>query len=92
MGWCPSHGQDPRGRELGRQCCLPSAPPPKGKASCVPQSQHDFSFPASVHITGLFLASTLQAASCLPPRSEEGAWRYLGGTWGLGREGVLSPS
>ncbi|KAK2101244.1 hypothetical protein P7K49_018910 [Saguinus oedipus] len=41
----PPHGQDPRGRELDRQRCLPSAPPPKGKASCVPQSQHDF-FPA----------------------------------------------
>lgn len=70
--------------------CLPHAPPPKGKASHVPQSQHSF-FPASVHITSPHLASTLLAAARLPPRSEEGAWRYLGGTWGLGLEGVLSP-
>lgn len=91
-GWCPPHGQDPRGRELGRQCCLPSAPPPKGKASCIPQSQRDVSFPASVHITSPYEASTPLAAWRLPPRSEEGAWRYLGGTWGLGLEGVLSPS
>lgn len=64
----PPHGQDPRGRELGRQSCLPSAPPPKGKASCVPQSQEDLSPSTSSCV-----------ASTLPPQSGEGAWRYLSG-------------
>lgn len=76
----PPHGQDPRGRELGRQSCLPSAPPPKGKASCVPQSQQDF-FPAPAR---------MWPALCLPSQG-----RGHGVTWaglGFGPGGVLSPS
>lgn len=80
-GWCPPHGQDPRGRELGRQCCLPSAPPPKGKASCIPQSQHDVSFPASVTSPArMGPALRWQHGACLP-----GQRRGHGVTWaGLG--------
>lgn len=81
-GWYPPQGQDPRGRLLDRQRCLPSAPPPKGKASCIPQSQHDVSFPASVHITKPIIWPALcrQHRACLPGQS-----RGHGVTWvGLG--------
>lgn len=82
-GWCPPHGQNPRGRELGRQCCLPSAPPPKGKASCIPQSQHDVSFPASVHITSPYLPALCQQhRACLPGQSREHGVTWAGlGVW-----------
>lgn len=71
------------GREPGRQR-RPPVPhrPPEGKASCAPQARHD-SFPAPVRCTSPRADSA--AASPLPPG--RGARRYLGGTWGLGREG-----
>lgn len=91
MGWYPPHGQDPRGRELGRRRCLPSAPPPKGKASCVPQSQQGSpSQHKSQHqpICGQHSAGSITPAS--PVRG--GGMALPGRDWGLGREGVLSPS
>lgn len=75
MRQCPPHGQDPRGRELGRQSCLPSAPPPKGKASCVPSpsrtsSQHQL-------VCGQHSASPVRGGGMALP----------GRDWGMGREG-----
>ena len=88
----PSPWPGPQGQGAGQTELPPQCPPAPRQGLLYPQSQHDVSFPASVHITSPHLASTLPAASRLPPRSEEGAWRYLGGTWGLGQEQVLSPS
>lgn len=82
MGGAHPRGQGSRGGELGRQRCLPRAPPPQRQGLLCPPIPAASSSPAL-----WYLASPLPAAWRLPPRSEEEAWRYLGGTWGLGREG-----
>lgn len=81
-GAVPTPRPGPQGQGAGQTALPPHCPAAqKSKASRVPQSRHDFSFPASVHITSPQLASTLPAASRLPP----GQRRGHGVTWaGLG--------
>lgn len=78
-GAVPTPRPGPQGQGAGQTVLPPQCPTAQRQGLLCLPIPAGLLLPSVSPSTSPFMASTLLAASRLPPRSGEGAWRYLGG-------------